>query len=126
MRSIYADWEQGAFLAAEWAHPEIEVVIADGPSPGRWSGLAGMAEAARDLFSAWDDVRAEAEEYRALDRDEVLVLDHRSGRGTTSGLELGQMRTQGATLWRVRDGRMTRLVIYWDRNRAFADLDLEA
>ena len=52
MRSICADWERGDFSSVQWAHPEIEVVIADGPSPGRWSGLAGMAEAARDLFSA--------------------------------------------------------------------------
>src|SRR2546426_7670486 len=111
VRSIYAAWQRGDYGSVEWAHPEIEVVIADGPSTGRWSGLAGMAEAARDLFSAWDDVRAEAEEDRALDRDEVLVLDHRSGRGTTSGLALGQMRTQGATLWRGRAGRMPRLVI---------------
>jgi hypothetical protein len=28
-----------------WADPHIELVIADGPAPGRWSGISGMVEA---------------------------------------------------------------------------------
>jgi ketosteroid isomerase-like protein len=126
VRSIFAEWERGDFTSAEWAHPNIEFVIADGPSPGRATGLGGMAKSARDLFSPWSDVCAEAEEFRELDAERVLVLDHRSGRGTTSGLEIGQMRTNGATMWHVRNNKVTRLVINWDRDRALADLGLEA
>src|SRR5450755_1920365 len=37
VRSIFADWERGDYRSGEWAHPEIEVVFADGPSPGRWT-----------------------------------------------------------------------------------------
>ena len=72
VRSIFADSERGDFervfqSASEWAHPQIEYVIADGPEPGSWSGLAGMAEAWRGLLSAWKDLRVLAEEYRELD-----------------------------------------------------------
>jgi hypothetical protein len=47
-----------------------------------------------------------------------------TGRGKASGLEIGQMRTLGAALFNIRDRKVTRLVIYWDRTHAFADLGL--
>jgi ketosteroid isomerase-like protein len=40
-------------------------------------------------------------------------------------LEIGQMRTNGAVLFHIHDGKVMRLVIYWDRDRALADLGLE-
>ena len=124
MRSIYAAWERGDFGRAEWAHPDIKYVFADGPAPGTWTGLAGMAEVWRDWLSAWEDMNVEAQEYRELDDERVLVLSRYSGRGKTSGLELGQMGTKGATLFHIRDGKVTRFVGYWDRERALADLGL--
>jgi ketosteroid isomerase-like protein len=124
VRSIYADWERGDFSAADWADANIELVFADGPDPGSWRGLGGMAKGARDLFRAWEGVMAETEGYRELDGERVLVLDRRRGRGKTSGLELGRLRTGGATLWQLHDGRVTKLVIYFDRDSAFADLGL--
>jgi ketosteroid isomerase-like protein len=126
VRSIYAAWERGDYASAEWAHPEIEYSFIDGPSPGTWTGLAEMANALRDILSAWQGLRLEADEYRDLDRGRVLVLFHfSSGRGKVSGLEVEQMRTQGAYLFNLRDGRVTKLVGYWDRDRALADLGLK-
>ena len=60
----------------------------------------------------------------AVDGQRVLVLVHRSGRGKTSGLQLGQLGSEGASLVHVREGKVTRLIIYADRSRAFADLGL--
>jgi ketosteroid isomerase-like protein len=124
VRSIFAGWERGDYSSAEWAHPEIELVAADGPTPGSWTGVAAMAEAWRETLSAFEELLSEADEYRALDDERVLVLMHFSGRGKTSGLEVGDIHMKGANLFHVRDGKVSRLVTYWDRERAFADLGL--
>ncbi len=83
-----------------------------------------MTAVARSILSAHEEIHIEADEYRDLDDTRVLVLDHTSGHGKTSGVELGQMRAKGAHLFDVRDGKVTRLVVYWDRERALADLGL--
>ena len=125
VRSIYAAWARGDFSSTEWAHPEIEYVIADGPSPGSWTGLAGMAEALRDFLNAWEGHRIDVDEYRELDDERVLVLNQTSAaRGKTSGLDLGQLHKKAANLFHVRGGKVTRLVLYWDRDEAFAELGL--
>jgi ketosteroid isomerase-like protein len=127
VRSIFADWERGDWSHAEWADPEIEFVMADGPSPGQWTGLAEMAAGApSSVIDAWQDYRVEADEYRELDGDRVLVLLRAFGRGKTSGLELDQIRTTGggANVFQMRDGKVTKIVAYFDHDRAFADLGL--
>jgi ketosteroid isomerase-like protein len=128
VRAIYADWERGDFSSAEWAHPEIEFVLPDWPETGTWSGVAGLATAWRGIDSAWEDYRIVADEYQELDGERVLVINHASGRGRTSGLEVNQITTPlgepGANLFRIQGGKVTRLVAYWDRGRAFADLGL--
>jgi ketosteroid isomerase-like protein len=124
VRSIYADWERGDFSSADWADPEIEYVLAHGPSPGSWRGVAGMSEAWAGVLSAWSHLRVEVDEYRELDDERALVLLRYIGRGKTSGLDLGQMQTAQANLWHFRDGKVTRLVVYWERDPALADLRL--
>jgi ketosteroid isomerase-like protein len=121
VRSTYEAWERGDYSATEWAHPEIELVFADGPAPGSSTGLAGLAEGWRDFLSAWEEIRAEVEEYRELDGERALVLQHFSGRGKSSGLEVGQIRTKAASLYHVRGGKVTRIVFYLDREPALAE-----
>jgi ketosteroid isomerase-like protein len=122
VRSIFTAWERGDFGTIEWAHPEIDWVMADGPVPGSWTGLAGMAEGWREFRSAWEEYHFEAQEYRELDGGRVLVLGRFRGRGKAS--ELGDVRSKAARLFHVHGGKVTRLVIYFDRGRAFADLGL--
>lgn len=122
VRSMYAAWERGDFRSAEWADPEIEFMVVDGPSPGGLTGVAAVEQNWRDFEGAWEDWRNLAEAYREIDNERVLVLDRASGRGKTSGLPV---TTHGATLFQVRAGKVTRIVTYWDRERALADLGLK-
>ena len=124
--SIYAAWDRGDYESTEWAHPDIEWVRADGPDPGTWTGVAGLATSWHDFLSAWADYRIEVEGCRELDRESVLVLTKRIGRGRTSGLEIAREGATGATVWRLRDGKVTKQITYWDRDRALADLGLSS
>jgi ketosteroid isomerase-like protein len=124
VRAIVEAWERGDYSSAEWAHPEIEAVIADGPAPMTSTGLAGMAEGWGEFLRAWEGFHHGADEYRDLGGDRVLVLVHWGGRGKTSGLEVAQMATRAAVLFHVQAGKVTRVVAYLDRDRALADLGL--
>jgi ketosteroid isomerase-like protein len=125
VRSIFAAWERGDFSSAEWAHPEVEFVVVDGPTPSSSTGVAAMAATWRGYLSTFEELRVEADECRALDDERVLVLVHFRGRGKTSGMEVADTHMKGANVFHVRDGKVTRFVLYWDRERAFADFGLE-
>jgi ketosteroid isomerase-like protein len=125
VRSIYVDWSRGDFSSSDWAHPEIEFEIVEAADSGRAKGRAEMAELWRSFLSAWRGLRAEAEEIRELDEGRVLVLARNSGIGRTSGLELEDALTRGANIFQIRDGKVTKLEIYSDRDRALADLGLD-
>ena len=128
VRSIFADWERGDFFSSgEWADPEIELVQADGPEPSRATGLAEIAAAWLKRLNDFTDIRVEAEEYRELDDTQVLVVVRNSGIAKTSGIDLKQIGGgRSALVVGLRDGKVARLVAYFDRDRALADLGLEA
>ena len=127
VRSIYADWERGDFSRADWADPDIEFAVADGPAPGSWVGRHEMAQAWRDVLVAWGNWQVKAEEFRELDSERVLVLVGASARGKTSGIRLDAVRgsVTGANLFQVRCDKVTRLVVYFQSDRVLADLGLE-
>jgi hypothetical protein len=89
-----------------------------------YTGLAGLWEAWRGILSAWEDFRIEAE-YRELDPERVLVLHRFSGRGKTSGLEIGQTSAKGASLFHICRSKVPKAVTYLDRERALTDLGLK-
>ena len=99
-------------------------MIVGGPGPGVWTGLAAVAEILREFLGTSDEFRIKVQECRDLDDGRVLVFHDYSGRGRSSRLELEQMRAKGASLVEIRSGKVTRLVLYWDRDRALADVGL--
>jgi ketosteroid isomerase-like protein len=126
VRSILAEWERADFRSVSWAHSDIEYVVIGGPEPGVWRGLSEMQASVRDFMRAWESYGIEAEEVRALDAERVLALVRLSGRGRTSGLEISEAGANGAEVWHIRDGQVVALRLYWDRDRAFADLALSS
>jgi len=125
VRSIYAAWERGDFSHVEWAHPDIEYTAVDGLSPGTSRGIQAMGAYWREFVTDWSDFRAEAEEYRELDEERVLVMHRFNGRGRTSGVEVGPTGAKGACLFYVANGKVTKLLLYSVRDRALSDLGLE-
>ena len=124
VRSIYSDWERGDYGGIEWADPEMQFVIADGPDPGSWKGLAAVAKGWGTVLRSWEGYRVQAEEYRELDAERVLVLVRYFGRGKVSGLDLERMKSQGAHTFQIRGGKVAKLIVYSVRERALADLGL--
>jgi ketosteroid isomerase-like protein len=125
VRSIYADWERGNWHSATWASPQIEFVIADGPVPLSTAGVRDMALSWRSWLNAWEGFGIQAEEFRELDDERVLVLHRYTGRGKSSGMALDEVHAKAAIVMHVRDGKVARLVGYNERDRALADLGLE-
>src|SRR6476646_4691149 len=93
VRSIYADWGRGDFSRADWAHPEIEFVIPEGPDHGVWNGVRAMAETWGAYLHHWDAYRIDADDYREIDGERVLVFMKHGGRGSTSGVDVDMLKT---------------------------------
>jgi hypothetical protein len=122
VRSIHVAWERGDFSSTAWADPEVELVFVDGPDPGGWRGLGEVAEGWRSFLSTWEEWHVEVEEFREIDDEHVLVPLRLSGRGKTSGVE---MTATAANVYTLRSGLVLKMVLYWNRDGALADLGLK-
>lgn len=124
VRSIYSEWETGDYRSSDWADPDIEVVFVEPFDLGTWRGLDGMREGWRRYLGTWDEFRTGVDEYVEVDDERVLVLNHFSGRGKVSGLEVSSVHAKGASLFHVRNGKVVKLVLYGNREGALKDAGL--
>jgi ketosteroid isomerase-like protein len=117
IRPIYEEWGRG-----NWT-PYFDVY--DPHMEWGWSseflGLGGVFEdretpnpRLRAWLSEWEDWRAEANEFLEFG-DYVVVLATYRGHGRGSGVEIA---TEGAHVFKVRDGKVVRLEIFASRERA--------
>jgi ketosteroid isomerase-like protein len=124
VQRVFEHWARGDYRWTDWADPDIEFVFVDGPTPGTWHGLSGLANAWREFLGAWEGFRSVLEEARELDADRVLTLARYEGRGRLSGVHIQDTGSNSAGLFHFRNGKATKLAFYFSRARAFADLGL--
>jgi ketosteroid isomerase-like protein len=115
VRRIFEAWDRGDYSDVSWADPEIEF-LTEGPSdPGVHRGVEAMSRSFREWLDAFDEFGTEPVSFDA-EGYAVLVGVRFRGRGKSSGMPLDTLR--GANVFVVRDGRVVRLELHIDFERA--------
>jgi ketosteroid isomerase-like protein len=125
VRKVYDLWDRREYSStAEFIDPDVEFVrigaeFAD--LAGEWRGVPQMWAAIVEFWRAWEDLQNRPERFIDLG-DRVLALVKQIGRGRVSGLVVER---DVAFLFTVREGKIVRLVGYWDRTEAMRAVGLE-
>ena len=115
VRRLFDEWGRGDYSRTDWADPDIEFVSPDLLS-GIKRGIDEMASGWREYLSTWDDFEVVGTKFMDVD-DKVLVLNEFGGRGKQSGVPIEGMR--GATLFTFENGRVVRLAVFGNEQKAF-------
>jgi ketosteroid isomerase-like protein len=103
-------------------HDDFEAVFPDW-APGeriRFAGLEGLRAAWLDWLDPWESYRTEIEDViDAGDDVVVLVRDYGRRSGMTAEVEV-----VGASVWTLREGKITRAAFYPDRREALEAVGL--
>jgi ketosteroid isomerase-like protein len=114
LRRVYDGWERGDFSEDDVFDPEVEFEMPDWPHGDKARGIEGMRRAWLASLSAWDDFRAEPDEF--IDGGpHVVVLTRIHAWGKGSGAEVS---ADTAAVFTLDGGKVVRLVLYWDTAKA--------
>jgi ketosteroid isomerase-like protein len=86
-------------------------------------GLGEVEAFTRSWLAQWDEYRIVAEEFRAVERDKVLVSVRQVAKGRRSG---AQVESPGFSVWTLRDGKVVGLSLHYDRAEALEAAGLQA
>jgi ketosteroid isomerase-like protein len=114
VRRVYEGWARGDFSDTDAFDPEIEFEMVDWPHQTKVSGIHQMSDTWRSTLGAFDGFRAVPLEYLDCGSN-VLVINQIEASGKESGAEVS---AETATVWTVENGRVVRLALYWDTDRA--------
>jgi ketosteroid isomerase-like protein len=129
VRRIYevfaGDWTAAVSLDAslpEWADPDIRIDMTRRViNPASYDGYAGVGRLLEEVREAWDEWSTQAE--RLIDAgDSVVVIETQRGRGARSGVDVGGARW--ASIWELRDGRVTAFSGYYSIEDALEEVGL--
>jgi ketosteroid isomerase-like protein len=91
-------------------------------NPAVYRGIDGLARLNDEIRDVWEEFRVVPEQF--IDAgDRVVVMEKVRGRGRSSGVEV-ETQTH-ATIWTLRDGRVTRVQVAVDPNEALKAVRLE-
>ena len=121
LRACYESWAQGDFTRADMFDPEVEFVT-DVPERRSYFGHEGARQAWFDFLSAWREFTVEAQDILPAPDGRYLVLVRLRGSGRGS-----DVHTEGAAanIATIRDGRIVRFQLFFDREEAFEQAGLE-
>src|SRR6516225_7817583 len=94
---------------------KIQYLTVGVPDPTARHGRHAV-ESFRGWLSTDIDWKATAHRYLELDRERVLVPYRRGPRDSAGGREAGRREMEGATLFHLRERRVTRIIQYFDRS----------
>jgi ketosteroid isomerase-like protein len=92
----------------------------DWPEPA-YHGIEGVERFLNEWLNVWDDYEVGVEDVMAVPDGRVVTLVRQRGKGRSSGLAMDMQMAQIATL---RDGKVTRLDNYEDRDEALEAVGL--
>jgi ketosteroid isomerase-like protein len=80
-----------------------------------YRGYEGLRRYFADMSDAWAEFHREIEEIRDAGSDQVVVFFRLLGTARASGVPVDERVT---TIFRLREGRLRRMVVYRDRDEA--------
>jgi hypothetical protein len=111
---LFREWQRGEFWNPE-AYAEDILFVRSGPDGGEYHGHGGISGAWRDFLGAWEDFCIVGERVIPGAADRYVLFLRLHGRGKESHLTIEQ---EVASLITMRDGRIVRMEMVWDRDAA--------
>jgi ketosteroid isomerase-like protein len=123
VRSIFKVWGDGgdAAFMREHFEPTARLDLSEHIfNPAVYEGYTEIARQRQEVDDVWASFDIQVEQLFE-GQNAVVAFTHEHGRGETSGVQVTQ---NTAFLFRVRDGKISEVRFYRDRECALADLGL--
>ena len=116
VRRVYDAYLSGDFEAAfALLDPDVTFDVSIRPEGKVYRGHDGVAEALRTWTGTWEGFRMELKELIDAGGDQVIGVEHQSGRGRASGLPLSE---EYSSVFTLQGGKVVSIV--WFPSRAEA------
>ena len=104
-----------------WMHDDVVFDWSRSISDNRGvhQGFGAIERLFENFIEVWESVRWRVFDVEEVDPDRLLVGTRMDVRGRDSGIEISG---SGAQLWELRDGKIARVTLFQDRQKALTAL----